>query len=707
MNIIKQKHPLLLILPVVYIILAGLFFVYWRPFYTIGPDPAYIYLFNGINIASGNVKIFYIDNPGIPVQVFSAVVIYMQHLFNHRIPLYQDVIMRPESYLYVLCTTVGILYALITLATGQYVFRRTGNILVALTFQLTPLIGKETLGASSASPESFMVIIGMLFIAYLYCNSIFTNPQPTGKKACRHILIYGAFSGFLVATKYTCFPLIILVLVLLPTLRLRLQYFIYFILFFLVFILPALPAFGRIIQWISDLATHTGHYGQGDKGFVNTSEFLINLGNIFKEDCYFTSLIILLWISLLLAVIKYKKIQQENKIYLRLLFGVGVSSALLIIMVAKHYSFHYLIPVRLCFPLILVGSYGVFRNILKIVKNKLVPQVLFYSLFIFLIFSNLKLFLKYPPHPASNIASNFLDKYKDVPLIITSEFESSRIEPALEIGVVYTGSFRNKYWEFMKKVYPYSYRYTNLHNRITYWDDVFYMPELFVKYPKVLVYFNDKDSDTRIAMLNELCMWKDSVLANNRLVCSSRESNEYIYELDGNQKMAKELMALPEEIRFDFEKVNDDKSKFVSMDGKYTFDAINASSNKEHYSGNNSILVSAKNQYTTIFPIKALPGNMINISAWRKSDDGMGGIVFSSKTNPDFYDLGHAVIDSNSNGWKRVEYKCLVPPSIKDSTVMFYFYYYGHGYAYFDNLSIKVFPMKLNNDHFISSDPKK
>jgi len=697
---------LLLLLPIVYLILSGTFFVNWRPFYRIGPDPVYTYLFNGMTLAGENIEVGYIDNPGIPVQFFSAAVIYIKHLFNYSVPLYHDVLMHTESYLHAICASVSILFVLISWFTGYYTFKRTGNPAIALLFQLTPLVGRYYLTSAAPSPESFMLMFGMPFMAYLYCNCFSNDFRSIGKFSLRYILVYGAFTGFLVSCKYTCFPLLFLVLFLLPTSRSRIQYIGSFILFLLIFISPALPVLGNMIDWLSSLATHTGIYGQGDKGFVNKVEFLANFKILFKEDIYFTSLYILMSISLFIALLKRNQMRPENKIYLRLLSGVWVSSSVLIILVAKHYSFHYLIPVRLCFPLILAGSYGVLKDILKIkiFQNKYILPVLSYLILTFFAYSALKTFLTYPPQPISNITADFLNKYSNVPLIITSDYQSSRIEPSLDFGTAYTGNFRYKYWEFLKKLYPNSYLYNTAKQSqgiIAHWDDIFYTPELFSKYPEIMAYFNDKDSNARKSILTDLSMWRKDTVAHFRLIYSLKESNEYVYEFEGNQNMSRALMANPLEINFDFEKFTVDHSKFVSTDGNHTAEGVNFLSNKEHHSGNNSILLNHQNQYAINYPVRVLPGYLINISIWQKSDDGMGAIAFSSKKYGKFYNLGRAIIDSEATGWKQIEYKCLVPPSIKDSTIIFYLYYYGHGYSYFDDLSIKVYPMKLNTDTFV------
>jgi len=648
-------------------------------------------------MAGGDWKIFYIDNPAIPVQCFCGMVIYIRHLFNHSIPLYQDVLLHPESYIYTLCVTISILYALVTWATGRYVFKRTGNLVVSLLFQLTPVISTHgILTTGGPSPESFYVIAGMFFVAYLYCNTIFPNSPANGKIRWEKILIYGAFTGFFVSCKYICFPFIFLVLFVLPTTRSRMQYLCSFFIFLFVFMSPAIPAWRNIKDWLFNLATHTGHYGQGDKGFINSSEFLPNVLNIFKEDFYFTVFYIVMIISIVIALIKYRNAGERNKTYTRLLCGVGVSSFILILLVAKHYSFHYLISVRLCYPLMIIGSYHVVRDELnvKFLKNKSIVNRVFYILSICIICIQLRTFISFPPQPRPGTTAEFLGKYRDEPIIMSADFESSRIEPSLSLGAAYTGDYRNHYWEFLKKIYPNTYQYRYPQEIITQWDDVLYSPELIGKYPKAVVYFIQKDLNTRNAILNNLTVWGKDTIANFHLVYGSIITDEYVYELDANGNRAKTVMANWNEVHFDMEKFTSDQSKFISIEGKDTAQGAERVATEEHHSGNNSILMNWDNQYGLNYSIRAFPGNIVVASIWRKTNDGKGCIVFSSKTDGDFYMSGQTVVDSDANGWKQIQYKCLVPPAIKDSSVFFYVYYYGHERAYFDDLSVRVYPMK-------------
>jgi hypothetical protein len=240
---------------------------------------------------------------------------------------------------------------------------------------------------------------------------------------------------------------------------------------------------------------------------------------------------------------------------------------------------------------------------------------------------------------------------------------------------------------------------------ITYWDDVEYTPELLAKYPKMLVYFYQNDAIQRDSVLAHFCNWNYSIkLADYKLIYANPKTNEYIYEISGFQNNSQNLISGYTETDFDFDNFTDDKSKFISTDGSQFLPVSNPLNNKEHHSGNISFLLTPQSQYSAAYPINAKPGSIIIISIWRKSNDYKSNIVFTSKSNGNFYIQGQAAVDSSANGWKQIEYKCEVPNSIKDSTVQFYLYYYGHDSDYFDDLSIKVYPMRLNNFIFAKKD---
>jgi hypothetical protein len=159
MTFSNKNKLFLLALPAFYLLIAGVYLIHWIPFFTGNPDPVYAYLFNGMTLATGKMEVGHTDHPGTPVQCFAAIVIFIKHLFNHSIPLYQDVILHPESYLRAICTAISLVFAFTTWYTGHYLLKRTGNIFLALVFQLTHHFLVPTLCMrKTRSPNHFLLL---------------------------------------------------------------------------------------------------------------------------------------------------------------------------------------------------------------------------------------------------------------------------------------------------------------------------------------------------------------------------------------------------------------------------------------------------------------------------------------------------------------------------------------------------------------------
>lgn len=103
-------------------LIPGLFFTWgWiltkieRPFFLSRMDPEYLYLLNGMNCAIFNFnRIGHFDNPGTPFQILSGFFIRIIHFFVGKKPLVDNVLTRPELYLYgmsfmLLCLTTVVL----------------------------------------------------------------------------------------------------------------------------------------------------------------------------------------------------------------------------------------------------------------------------------------------------------------------------------------------------------------------------------------------------------------------------------------------------------------------------------------------------------------------------------------------------------------------------------------------------------------------
>jgi hypothetical protein len=493
------------------------------------PDPCYIHLFNGMNLAGGHMEIGNIDNPGITIQCFAAIVIFIKHVFSSsHLPVYQDVILNPESYLYV-CSLLLITFLIAgNYWVGSYVFRHTGSPGTAMVFQLVPLIHIGIVQRVVVlGPESFIITVSSFFMAYLYCKCLDNRTLKKKQITYRTVIVFAIFSGFLIATKYTCAPVIILILFFLQNNRQRLLYVGMSVLSFLFFIIPALPKFQNMYHWIWALFSHDGIYGAGEQRVVNPSLFLKNLKDIFLTDIIFTSMYAIIFVAFIVALINRKRTQAMP--LLPLITGVWVSITTLILAVAKHCDFHYLIFAECCFPLGLVIAYKIFSGFLSpLIKSfEKYKQKIAYSLFaatcLFLVIEKIRYIPLHKYQPVG--ISNYVDKYKTVPLIICVNGIAAceRKEAALYLGYIYSGGLRSTYFSFLQNIYPNTYLYSVDLQALIYWEQTIPLASLAEKNKKVLVYLKGYDEAKQQNLLHQFC-------ANNRNFGTGQCSEQLIFK---------------------------------------------------------------------------------------------------------------------------------------------------------------------------------
>lgn len=520
------RQWLLFILPLYILCLAIFYFLRLTPFYQHQPDPCYAYLFNGMNLAGGKMEIGHIDHPGTTVQCLAAIIIFIKHLCTAPgTQLYQDVLANPESYLYACGIVLITLFIIVNYLTGRYILRGTSSIGISLLFQIIPLINKNILErVIFLNPESLIIIVAPFFMAYLFVN-IKTTERPTIKT----IALYGIFSGFLIVTKYTCLPVIILVLFILDTNKQRLQYLATVIISFFIFIIPALPEFKLMYQWVWGLITHTGTYGRGESGIINPTEFVYHIKLLLWTDIAFTGIYSVICIGFAVTVIKLIK-KTKNIPFKGAISGIWFSVTTLILMVAKHTEFHYLIFAECVFPFGLIVSYrviaGSFENVFKGLGQHRVKilYLAFIGLILFMVIEKVRYYPK--KYPETGAVNKLAEEHKDIPLVISLKngLQCERKEPALYLGYMYAGPrIRKKYAAFLKQLYPNSYIYWYGDTTFTYWDTILPISQILHKNKKLLFYLNEYSDTANTNIVRRFCNW------NNR-IGDAPFNDEKVYE---------------------------------------------------------------------------------------------------------------------------------------------------------------------------------
>lgn len=297
----KQKALLqtmgFIVIPSIY------FFAYWvigwlkGPFYwSPNQDPDYHYLGNSLNIANLFVP-QHIDHPGTPLQVLGGGILRVTYglkaIFTPDLAsLSEDVLSHPEFYLNLLSCALLVLTTLLLFIVGVVAFRVSHNIFLALTLQLTPLIGIFSivgLEPSRVAPEALLFcysqLLVLILLHYLY--------QDQGARSRWLPISLGTLLGVGLATKVSFLPMLIFVL-LVQGLSRKIMTVGMVVVSFFVATLPIISQYPRLFGWLFRIATHEGGYGSGKEGLVELPKFLKRIGVVAAHNSIFWWLVVLL-----------------------------------------------------------------------------------------------------------------------------------------------------------------------------------------------------------------------------------------------------------------------------------------------------------------------------------------------------------------------------------------------------------------------------
>lgn len=420
------------------------------PYYLNFYDPSYVYLINSLNLAQmQGYGVGHFDHPGTTVQMAGAVLLKIGYML--RSPgedIAKDVLKHPEEYLFFINRIFGLLNSTMLLILGIVAFRITGNIFYSMLIQLTPFSSMENFyGYIIVTPDNFLILATMMLISiliyYLYSE---TEYDFTSAKL---IMLFAVVSAFGLATKLNFLPLVLIPMILIKGTGKKIIYFILSVIMFHVFIIPALSNYVQFTDWVKNLLLYSGHYGEGEKTIVDTTEFFISLKLIFTKDIFFTFTYAAVVFTVAISIVKRKLLESSGndllKRHLKLLFSVFFAMTVQIIIVSKQYRQHYLIPSFMIsvFSLILcsyVLSYC-FKS-MKLKINYTAVTILILSFASWQIYINYELG-SYQRDEAFRIEKFINDNCGNKLLIPV--FSTANKECALAFAVSYAGSQKERY----------------------------------------------------------------------------------------------------------------------------------------------------------------------------------------------------------------------------------------------------------------------
>ncbi len=423
------------------------------PFYMSSIDPEYMYLISGMNCGTLNFNLIgHIDHPGTPLQLLTGLFFRIIHLIYGHQDFRTDVISDPELYLTLSSVMLAALTFWLLLRLGQLAFRYTSTLLGALVLQAASFYTLVNAGILARySPDRLMpVIILLFFIAYLKYR--FDPEYGPGKFA----FWSGALMGAGLMTKFNFAPLVLIPFILVPQWKYRRNFLLSLTGSAFVFFLPISSKYRSFLVTMSDMITHKGLYGTGEKGVVDFSRLMDHIFEIFTSHPTFTIMVLLGMVTMGIWILKPGWALKSREEY-RFLAASLVAIAAGLVITAKHYKGYYALPFLSLIPMMLFSLIRILEGILPIRKPGLISAGLFALLLAIPLVSVAREYAT-PSQELRNkrIARDFIRSEigPDDFLLITPSWKSTPMkENAMVLGVSYF-HHRWRYAMEFGRVYP-------------------------------------------------------------------------------------------------------------------------------------------------------------------------------------------------------------------------------------------------------------
>lgn len=353
----------LYVVPIVLLIVGSAMALKMFPLYSGGgiynSDPSYAYLFNGLLLLDGHSP-HHNDHPGTPLQILIAVLVYLQWGYYKLTGVVDpDIVVaamaQPERYLLLISRVLLVLNVAATFLIGKRVFDATRSFYLSILCQCSlltyGLFGTKLLyPAPEALVAFFSLCLLAVFIPLLFDRVDDSKPQT------KTAILAGVIFGIGFATKLTFLPMAGLFLLFKRPRDIALALFATLVAW-LMAVAPILKKLLGLWEWVYNMATHTGKYGSGSKGLVDTSQLMGNLKALNQAFPFFYLVIALFAFYLIYA--GFKRFQSSAKIPHK---TSNCDRAILVflliccaqtLLVLKHFGQHYMLPVL---PMAFVGT---------------------------------------------------------------------------------------------------------------------------------------------------------------------------------------------------------------------------------------------------------------------------------------------------------------------------------------------------------------
>jgi len=535
---VKLKWILFAIIPFIYTIIAiSIHFLSGKSFMQ-RVDPEYLHLFNGINIAIGNLAVEYIAHPGTTIQIIYALSAHIVNIFLPGSDLVSKVLDDPETFIHAANMLINMITGLSLFAVAYFTYKYTTNIFAAVFLQLIPFANYHLILISARIiPETVLVAPALLLL--IFCIKYLNDDKPY-EKTKYYLLSFAIIGGLGMAGKFSYLPFLLPPVFLFPDWKTRGKYISFTIIATLILAFPLVVNLAKSWDWFSSMLIHSGRWGSGGSTIIDISSFPGNVVKLIKLDNVLAIISVVAILQLIVFfILKYLKLIQYNSLIARLLFAFVLVYVLAILLVSKHFAFHYFNPFLM---LKFIIFYFIIELVLQLIKNKKTKiYISALSLIIVLIivyyqFAPLKNAVSRIKQTASENDERFelMKPYFNTnnTLIISSHFRGSPfIQSAFVDAFLINGYLKSSFKEELMQRYPETYFSLNWTDDFYRWDDFLKAGDFIKPNKKILIFIGKDLGDDLQRDLKRIKDYYPDYKQNIKQLVKFNSPDEYLYEL--------------------------------------------------------------------------------------------------------------------------------------------------------------------------------
>jgi len=326
---------LVLIVPSLYLA-ATLLYSDWQAVWGVQVDPESAYTMNGLAAAAGYGSLKF-DHPGTTTTLLVELIVRSWSLIARADDIVAFGLRHYDAITWVARTSEALVLAGALLAGGLMVERTTQGAIAAMLFQAGAFVHPDTFHFQTVlAPESLMAAIALFGMAIVIKAALDTNPPTTGLGVVSGLTFALGFS-----TKYLYLPQALFAVCLLRNRRAFAAAMITGAIGFVGFNLIFNPGtITRGFGWLVQIATHKGHYGEGEVGFIDFGMFWSNM----RELAVSAPLVLGVCVAAAGTTLAWcvKSRSWRDPVSLTLGAAVLIYAAYLVA-TSKHYALHYML----------------------------------------------------------------------------------------------------------------------------------------------------------------------------------------------------------------------------------------------------------------------------------------------------------------------------------------------------------------------------